>query len=61
MNIEEIKRNAPDGATHYECSFMVDYIIDYWKLDSCWYWWHDNKWKEYPFGNANASYDLKPL
>lgn len=27
MNIEEIKRNAPEGATHYKNSIMVWYYM----------------------------------
>lgn len=61
MTPQQIKDSAPEGATHYECSCVVDYIINYWRLQNkTWHWWHNNEWKPYPFGNADAN-DLKPL
>lgn len=41
MTIEEIRKNAPEGATHYDEQ-------DYWKLDdSNWYIWLSscNNWR----------------
>ena len=36
MNIDEIKRNAPDGATHYQTIPVLSYL----KIDDSWsYTW----------------------
>ncbi len=41
MSIEEIKKNAPEGATHYETCEASDYIFYYMKECGEWNIWND--------------------
>lgn len=47
MNIDEIKKNAPDGATHYDKSG------DYWKINGdIAYFTCVNSWVRYAFNDV---------
>lgn len=63
MNIDQIKDQAPGGATHYEmqddgevCYFTKDYIGRWCSDDGCGCWWplHSDKYEE-------LDKNLKPL
>ena len=58
MTIEEIRKNAPKGATHYhKLSNMVVYLqgeVGYW------YWWNPFFEDWMPDSSAD-DYDIKPL
>lgn len=41
MNIEEIKRNAPNGATHYQNLEIIERIMYYKKINGIIYWFND--------------------
>jgi hypothetical protein len=63
MNIEEIRKNAPDGATHY-C--IYDEICFYKNQDCGWFFWKLNKWLKIPKRwcynpITNIDNELKPL
>ncbi|WFD61232.1 primase [Acinetobacter phage XC1] len=45
MNIDEIKRNAPEGATHYR-EYTGQYLK---KIGTYWYLWRLNRWDSVPF------------
>ena len=57
MTIDEIKKGAPDGATHYE---ITENEIFYWKIEgenmSCWNHWFACYYEEYAIDRI-----LKPL
>jgi hypothetical protein len=58
MTIEEIRKNAPDGATHYDDQ-------DYWKKnDFGWFIWIAtvSQWKQiYKYPKFHDSIPIKPL
>lgn len=57
MNIDEIKKNAPSGATHYDSN-----ELDYLKLDNGkWFWWCDEKWNKAIIGDCYYKANIKPL
>lgn len=59
MNLDQIKANAPEGATHY------DWEYDYFKLDNgIWYMYRpwSKKWNLFEHGKLSFSQGkLKPL
>ena len=64
MTIEEIRKNAPDGATHYWDYPATGLPIDYYKLIdgdllSCWGGWLDNP--EWIPLRKSKDIQLKPL
>ena len=58
MTIEEIRKGAPDGATHYDEQ-------DYWKLkDSNWYIWLESckKWRRiFRYQKFHDVLEVKPI
>lgn len=57
MTIEEIRKNAPDGATHYDTT-----DLDYLKLcNKEWYWWCDSKWYQAMISDCYYNANIKPL
>lgn len=57
MTLEEIKKNAPDGATHYR-EYNAGYIEYYIKIEGKWCYFK----KEYDLYSTNLlDTDLKPL
>lgn len=41
MNIDEIRKNAPRGATHYINLEMIERVMYYKKLNGIIYWFND--------------------
>lgn len=62
MNKDEIKRNAPDGATHY---IKVDGAVIYVMKLTFWYRYFDNgimsDWWDYEPGLLYRLFKIKPL
>lgn len=61
MNIEEIRKNAPEGATHYR--ELKDGTIGYFKELELLYlyaYWYQGKWGTLPYRYLDAS-NIKPL
>lgn len=58
MTIEEIRKNAPEGATHYDDQ-------DYWKTtDGNWYIWLDSRkqWRRiFRYQKFHDEFPIKPL
>lgn len=57
MNLEEIKKGAPVGATHYE---IEDGYIFYWKLTSGGYAFY-NDWFDVWYIENTQDKEIKPL
>ena len=54
MNIEEIRKNKPEGATHYR-----EYTEQYQKLENGkWYLWREGYWE---LTTRPFTHELKPL
>ena len=60
MNIEEIKKNKPDGAN---CYHIEEYFqVDYWKLENNkFYLWDGEAWSLYPYQDHKSLSFIKPL
>lgn len=57
MNIDEIKRNAPDGATHYD---IDDGEVFYWKISGNGFlFWND--WFKKWYSEDHSNLTLQPL
>ena len=55
MTIEEIRKNAPDGATHYN-----ERTETYYKQDDVLYYWCD-EWRPSWYAGAQFMIYIKPL
>lgn len=63
MNIDEIKRNAPEGCTHYRFLYgEVQYLKKLSYHDS-WYIWFElrNEWMPTFWSKVKVGDDIKPL
>ena len=64
MNIDEIRKNAPIGATHYEICGKIDKYALYWKFnDNGMFMWehHRDKWTKFKFMSRDYINKTKPL
>lgn len=57
MTPQQIKDNAPEGATHYNRHTDTYYMIK----DAVWYHWHFTEWRESFYKNGLHQVYLKPL
>ena len=63
MTIEEIRKNAPKGSTHWEYGSGGKYAM-YWMQNSeGLFLWHSiyKKWQEMKFAKIENSQNIKPL
>lgn len=63
MNIDEIKRNAPDGATHYRVlNGKLEYLKKITYRDDWYIWWDShNGWMTTLWKRVEIGKDIKPL
>lgn len=64
MTIDEIRKNAPDGATHYEICVKENPYALYWKFNNDgMFMWQEllSKWTRFRFMSKSYINTTKPL